>query len=696
LSRKPPLENISDLLHLAQKRPPLRVVIAGADRIDELQLVQWAREKGLMSRAVLVGRAEGMEKALSQVSIDLPEEDRIHVESDQEIATELDRVVRSGRVDAVVKGSPPTHLVIKALLPMAWTPTVSVVSLFQSELFGNRPMLLTDAGITTVCNFGRLADLVKNAIHVAHCVLGLPKPRVALLSANEKQIPSLPSTWMAARLTERDWGDAEVYGPLSLDLATDPESVLAKGLDRVQGAQEVAGRADVLICPGIDTANVFYKALMALCKRGECVLTDMGTGFSIPVAMLSRSDTLETRLLGIALCAVYADSLKETLAERKTVSQSKVGTKKRILVVNPGSTSLKMAVFRGEAAVLDEEMPSILPSPCPPSDRDRILRETCEQVLKRVGQSCVDDIHAVSVRGGFLPRPPEKLRSGTYLLAESTEAGILINEEMVRGVTEDPEKEHPSNWGIPLGAYLAKALDIPCYVVDPVVVDEFSPEAELSGYDGIVRRSTAHALSVKAAAREAALHVGRSLRDISLVVAHLGGGITVAAVRRGRIVDNNIALLGGGPYTPQRTGHLPMGEVIDLSHREGRNQEELIRRLTQEGGLRSYLGEHRMERIEQRIAEGDEQARLVVNGMIYQIAKEIGSQYVAAGCDIEAIVLTGGLARSSFVVNGVRERIGRLAPVLVFPGSLEMRALALGALRALSGEETPLRYRVSH
>jgi butyrate kinase len=179
---------------------------------------------------------------------------------------------------------------------------------------------------------------------------------------------------------------------------------------------------------------------------------------------------------------------------------------------------------------------------------------------------------------------------------------------------------------------------------------------------------------------------------MNLVVAHLGGGITVAAVRGGRMIDNNIALLGGGPFTPQRAGDLPLGDLIQLCYSGRFSRDELVQELTKKGGLRSYLGTDRMEEIEQRIANGDERARLVANAMVYQIAKEIGKAFVAAGCDVEAIVFTGGLACSEWVRTALRRLVTRLAPVIIYQGSLEMAALATGAIEVLSGRRQALRY----
>ena len=219
-----------------------------------------------------------------------------------------------------------------------------------------------------------------------------------------------------------------------------------------------------------------------------------------------------------------------------------------------------------------------------------------------------------------------------------------------------------------------------------MVVDEFSPEAEISGYAPVKRVSTSHALSVHAAAGKAADQIGRPLEDVNLVVAHLGGGITVAAVRGGRITDCNIALLGEGPFTPRRAGTLPLASVIDLCYSGRFNRDELEKELSSRGGVFSYLGEHRLEVIEERIAGDDEEARLVIDAMLYRISREIGSMFAALECNVEAIVLTGGMTRSRYVRSALRSRVVRLAPVLVYEGSLEMEALATEVYRVLSGK----------
>jgi len=359
------------------------------------------------------------------------------------------------------------------------------------------------------------------------------------------------------------------------------------------------------------------------------------------------------------------------------------------LVVNPGSTSMKAAVYENDRCVAEDEIACEIPLRATADERRRYVEHLAELALGILDKR---EIHAVTGRGGFFPRPVGKLAGGAYLVAEQRDAGIVVDESFVSAALDRPEKDHASNYGAAVAAALARRLGVPAMVVDPVVVDEFVPEAEISGYRPIVRRSTSHALSVRAAAARAADAIGLPLEDVNLVVAHLGGGITVAAVRGGKMIDNNIALLGGGPFTPQRAGDLPADELIELCYSGRFTRDELLVELTKRGGLRSYLGTDRMEEIERRIDAGDDHARLVVDAMIYQIAKEVGRAFVAAECDVEAIVLTGGLVRSKRIRDGLRRRVIRLAPVMVFEESLEMSALAAGAIDVLAGRREPLRY----
>jgi len=687
------LQTVADLLEIAGRMTPSTVVVAGGDRVEELRLVESARDHGIVDRIILVGRKKRIRRAVAEVGIEVPDKDIIPADDDEQAAATMVELVKAGGIDVALKGSVPSHIINRHMLPLAVRPTVSLTAIFDAApIADGRPMVMTDAGVTTVCNFGRMVDLIRNAVDVAHVVMGIERPRVAVLSANEKQLPSLPSTWMGAALTSRHWPDAVVYGPLSLDLATDPDSVAAKGLPDLPAAHEVAGRADVLVCPNIDAANVLYKAVAAMAKYGQASIACLTTGFSVAFTLLSRSGTLESRLESIALCSIYAQrALRPQAQPTHTRIPAKPKTY-RVVAVNPGSTSMKVSLYANEDCAHEAEVAYAAPALATPAERRSQVQHLTELVRETLGQWRSGDVDAVAARGGFLPRPPGKLSGGTYVVADLRDDRLVVDEAMVSAVLDHPARDHPCNLGAPIAAALARHLRVPAFVVDPVVVDEFSPEAEISGYRPIVRRSASHALSVREAMRRAARAIGRPPEDINLVVAHLGGGITVTAVRRGKMVDSNISLLGGGPFTPQRVGQLPMGELIDLCYSGRITREALIQDLTRRGGLQSYLGEYRMPEIEQRIAAGDEQARLVVDAMVYQIANEIGKMFVAAGCDVEAIVLTGGLIRSKLVRTALRRRVNKLAPVMVFEEPLEMAALAAGVIEVLSGRERAHHY----
>jgi butyrate kinase len=352
----------------------------------------------------------------------------------------------------------------------------------------------------------------------------------------------------------------------------------------------------------------------------------------------------------------------------------------RLLVINPGSTSTKISVFKDENEVWQKTIAH------PPEElarygriaeqyalrRDAVLRALAEAGL------APGDFAAVVGRGGML-RP---IPSGTY----------RINQRMLDDLRRPGEREHASNLGALVAHELASAVGIPAFVVDPVSVDEFEPLARVAGLPGIERRSFSHALSLKAAARKAARTLGRAYEEINLVVAHLGGGISVSAHRRGRMVDVNQGLDGTGPFSPERAGGLPVGDVLRLAFSGRYTYDELFRLITRQGGLYAHLGTNDAREVERRIAAGDDHARLIYEAMAYQIAKEIGLMATVLYGDVQGVVLTGGLAHSQMLVTWIRERVAWIAPVLVFPGQEEMLAMAQGALRVLRGEEEAQEY----
>jgi len=414
---------------------------------------------------------------------------------------------------------------------------------------------------------------------------------------------------------------------------------------------------------------------------------------SVPYVILSRADNVETKLQSIALCSLAAERMPmgHKKVERHKIFVPQFTQTFSVLVVNPGAGSTKLALFENDHCLREAE---VLHDPLPPGSSGSTAEVDRREAAVNgfLSDHDIQRLDAVVARGGFLPRPTTKLPGGTYVVAEVRDGSVVVDEAIVDAITTRPELAHPANLGIPIAADLARRFGVPAFVVDPVVVDEFVPEAELSGYAPIQRRSVAHVLSVRAAAFRMAEKTGSHVEHTNYVVAHLGSGITVAAVRGGRIVDATIALLGEGPFSPQRPGTLPLKDIIDLCYSGQFSHDELVEELTTRGGLRSYLGEDRMEVIEERIEAGDEAARKVVDAMVYQIAKAVGAMCVAAGPDAEAIVLTGGLARSKRIVRALKKRLAHVLPVLVLQDTPEMEALALGACRVLCGAEPSKHY----
>jgi butyrate kinase len=286
-------------------------------------------------------------------------------------------------------------------------------------------------------------------------------------------------------------------------------------------------------------------------------------------------------------------------------------------------------------------------------------------------------ISAVVGMGGLL-RP---VQGGTY----------RVNERMLADARANLQGEHPSNLGCAIAHALAGEHHCEAFVVDPVSVDEFEPLARYSGHPAIQRSALSHALNIHAAARRAADELRVPIDSSRFIIAHLGGGISVAPVRGGRIIDVNDAS-SDGPFSPERTGGLPLQQFISLRCSGTSSEQELRTLVRGKGGLVAYLGTNSALEVEERIARGDAGAREVYEAMAYQIAKEIGAMSAVLSGDVQAIILTGGLATSSMLMGWITGRVQGIAPVLIYAGEDELRSLALGALRVLLGESAALEY----
>lgn len=353
---------------------------------------------------------------------------------------------------------------------------------------------------------------------------------------------------------------------------------------------------------------------------------------------------------------------------------------KYVLVINPGSTSTKIAVFEDENVVFEskishttEEINSYPNIASQFEFRKNLIVDT----IKQQGFD-INKLSAVCGRGGLL----KPIKSGTY----------VVNDEMVKDLTEAKRGEHASNLGGLIARELATELHIPSFIVDPVAVDEMEDIARISGMPEIERPSLFHALNQKAIARQVARDKGKIYEEMNLIIAHLGGGISVGAHQKGRVIDVNNALDGDGPMSPERSGSVPLGPLYKMCFSGNYTLADIKRKNYGQGGLVAYLGTNNASEVAARIKNGDEKAALVYDAMGYQIAKEIGAYATVLKGQIDYIVLTGGIAYEPLMVSKITERVNFIAEVLVYPGENELLSLAQGALRVLNNEEDAQTY----
>lgn len=356
-----------------------------------------------------------------------------------------------------------------------------------------------------------------------------------------------------------------------------------------------------------------------------------------------------------------------------------MGEKKYVLVVNPGSTSTKIAIYSGEECVAADNLSHSI-------EKIKKYSHICQQkdmraevILKWLEEKeiTLDTLRAVVGRGGLLRPMP----GGTYKIT------LKMLDDLIVGF----QGQHASNLGGVIAFEIAEKLNIPSYIVDPVAVDEIENVARISGMEDIERRSLVHALNIKAVTRRVCERKGLEFTKANFVVAHIGGGITVSPVSGGRLLDCNNAN-EEGPFSPERTGTLPVGEIVKLAFSKEYTLPELKKKITGEGGLLAYLGTNDGREIDKRIDAGDKKAELIFRAMAYQISKEIGSMATALCGKIDAIILTGGIAYNKRITDWISEDVGFIAPIELVPGEDEMLALAQGANRVLEGREVPKIY----
>ena len=347
----------------------------------------------------------------------------------------------------------------------------------------------------------------------------------------------------------------------------------------------------------------------------------------------------------------------------------------KILVINPGSTSTKMAVYEDEKPVLLRNITHTAEELAPfdaITEQQDFRRQLVLEELRRSDIPLVFD--AVIGRGGLV----KPIAGGVY----------EINQQMLDDTLHGcVMHNHACNLGCLIAHEIAQSIPgCRAFIADPGVVDELSPLARISGSPLMPRICIWHALNQRAIARRYARGIGREYEDLNLIICHLGGGISVAAHEHGHAIDANNALDGEGPFSPERAGSLPAADLVRLCYSGKYTEKELLKRIAGQAGLTAHLGTNNMREILQRIKSGDEQAQLIVDAMLYHTAKQIASEAAVLCGQIDAILLTGGMAHSDYIVSELRRRIGFLAPVYTFPGEDEMEALALNALSVLQGK----------
>lgn len=351
-----------------------------------------------------------------------------------------------------------------------------------------------------------------------------------------------------------------------------------------------------------------------------------------------------------------------------------------VFAINPGSTSTKIALFEGDTRIFSRNVThdaGKLKEFLEISDQFDYRKDMILEELKQAGFT-LEGVDAFAGRGG-----------GTA----SMDGGVYaVNDRMLEDVRSGRYVRHPANLGSQLARYFGDQYGKPAFVVNPPDTDEFQDLARVTGLSGIYRESKLHALNQKEIGIRYGAGLGKRYEELNLIICHIGGGISVTAHRHGRMIDSNDIAQGDGPMAPTRCGQLPVKDVIKLCFSGKYTEKEMYERVTKTGGLADHLGTSDAREVERMIGAGDQYAKLIYDAMIYQIGKTAGSMAAVLNGEIDAVLLTGGIAYDQYVVGRLKEMIGFLAPMEVMAGEFEMEALAAGAIRVLSGEEPVKNY----
>lgn len=347
----------------------------------------------------------------------------------------------------------------------------------------------------------------------------------------------------------------------------------------------------------------------------------------------------------------------------------------KLLIINPGSTSTKIGVYEDEKELFEETLrhsTEEIARYATIFDQFQFRKDVILNILKE-NNFDLTTLSAVVGRGGML-KPVE---GGTY----------AVNDAMIEDLKVGVQGPHASNLGGILARSIGDELGVPSFIVDPVVTDELTEVARLSGTPQIPRKSKFHALNQKAVAKRYGKESGLGYENLNLIVVHMGGGVSVGAHNHGKVVDVNNALDGDGAFSPERAGGVPAGDLIKLCFSGKYTEKEVYSMLVGKGGLNAYCNTNDMRDVLKLMEEGDKKAELVFDAFIYQVAKDIGTMATVLEGKVDKIILTGGISYSPVVVEAIKKRAGWIAEFQIYPGEDELLALTQGAIRVLSGEE---------
>ena len=352
----------------------------------------------------------------------------------------------------------------------------------------------------------------------------------------------------------------------------------------------------------------------------------------------------------------------------------------KLLIINPGSTSTKIGVYEDDKQVLEETLrhsSEEIGKYATIYDQFQFRKNVILNVLKQENFD-IKTLDAVVGRGGLLKPIP----GGTY----------AVNDKMLEDLKIGVQGQHASNLGGIIANEIANQVNIPAFIVDPVVVDELEDVARISGFPELERVSIFHALNQKAVAKRYAKEKSVNYEDINVIVAHLGGGISVGAHKNGRIIEVNNTLDGEGPFSPERAGSVPVGGLAKLCFSGKYTFDEIKKKINGKGGIVAHLNTNDVKAVDEAAEAGDKKAELIRNAMAYQVAKDIGKCAAVLCGKVDAIIITGGVAYCKNIIDYITERVSFISKIVVYPGEDELLALAQGGLRVLKGEETAKEY----